>query len=160
LTDKLGKGDQQVTRVFAERFRLKVTQDDCRDLIIEGRRGHLYFDAGELCLMALDARVAGMGDAALSALGGKLWTGDVYQDPRQRRRRDVKIQGIPEANWPAAIRILQIPRLPRLTAEERAARSSRLKAIRANSASGILAPESSAAPGMGGLGRESPAERF
>jgi hypothetical protein len=80
-TDKLGKADQQDTRVFAERFRLKVIQGDCRDLIIEGRRFHLYFDAGELCLMALDTRIAGMGDAALSALSGKLWTGEVYKDP-------------------------------------------------------------------------------
>jgi hypothetical protein len=147
-TDKLAKRDRQDTRAFAERFRMKVTQDECRALIIEGRRGHLYFDAGELCLVALDVWIAGMGDAALNALGGKLWTGGVYKDPRQRRRRDVKIQGIPEANWPAAIRILQIPRLPRLSAEERAARSSRLKSIRASSANGVLARESFAAPGI------------
>jgi hypothetical protein len=147
-TDKRANRDRLDIRAFAEQFRLKVTQDECRDPIIEGRRGHLYFDEGELCLMAFDARVAGMGDTALGALGGKLWTGDAYKDPRQRRRRDVKIQGIPEANWPAAIRILQIPRLPRLSAEERAARSSRLKSIRANSASGVFALESSAAPGI------------
>ena len=147
-TDKRAKRDWQDTRAFAQRFRVKITQDERRDPIIEGRRGHLYFDEGELCLMAFDARVAGMGDTALGALGGKLWTGDAYKDPRQRRRRDVKIQGIPEANWPAAIRILQIPRLPRLSAEERAARSSRLKSIRASSANGVLARESFAAPGI------------
>ena len=63
------------SEMFGERYRLKIVRDECGDQIVEGRRGHLYFDGDELCLMALDAPVAGMGDAALNALGGQLWVG-------------------------------------------------------------------------------------
>ena len=59
---------------FAEQHRLKVTRDECNDQIIQGRRGHLYFDGAELCLMILDGPVRAR--SVLEAIGGKLWTGD------------------------------------------------------------------------------------
>ena len=55
---------------FAEQHRLKVTRDECNDQIIQGRRGHLYFDEGELCLMILDGPVRAR--SVLEAIGGKL----------------------------------------------------------------------------------------
>ena len=46
------------TEVFAEQHRLRVTRDECNDQVIQGRRGHLYFDSAELCLMVLDGTPA------------------------------------------------------------------------------------------------------
>jgi hypothetical protein len=59
---------------FAEQHRLKVTRDECNDQIIQGRRGHLYFDGAKLCLMILDGPVRAR--SVLEAIGGNLWTGD------------------------------------------------------------------------------------
>jgi hypothetical protein len=62
------------TETFAQQHRLKVKRDECGDQIIQGRRGHLYFDDGKLCLMILDGPVRAR--SALEAIGGKLWTGE------------------------------------------------------------------------------------
>jgi hypothetical protein len=37
---------------------LHTRLDECGDKIIPGRRGHLYFDGGELCLMVCDGKPA------------------------------------------------------------------------------------------------------
>ena len=62
------------TETFAQQHRLKITRDECNDQVIQGRRGHLYFDEGELCLMILDGPVRAR--SVLEAIGGTLWTGD------------------------------------------------------------------------------------
>lgn len=59
---------------FAEQHRLKVSRDECKDHVIQGRRGQFYFDGSELCLVILDGPVPAR--SALEAIGGKLWTGD------------------------------------------------------------------------------------
>ncbi len=66
-----------MTRIetFAEQHRLKVTRDECKDQIIEGRRGHLYFDGPDLCLMVLDGQPAIRSNWA--ELGGNLWRCDI-----------------------------------------------------------------------------------
>ena len=95
-----------MTRIerFAEQHRLKVTRDECHDPVIEGRRGHLYFADGELCLMVLDGAPAFR--SRWAALGGKLWTGDISPHPKTgRRAQDVKITGIPLENARLAIRM-------------------------------------------------------
>jgi hypothetical protein len=61
-------------QTFAHQHRLKISRDECGDQIIEGRRGHLYFDGPELCLMILDGPVRAR--SVLKAIGGTLWTGD------------------------------------------------------------------------------------
>jgi hypothetical protein len=86
---------------FAEPYRLKVTRDECNDQIIQGRRGHLYFDGAELCLMVLDGKPAI--PSKWKALGGKLWMGDKAQGAQ-----DVKVTGIPLENARAAIRMCRI----------------------------------------------------
>ena len=83
-----------MTRIeaFAEHHRLKVTRDECNDQIIQGRRGQLYFDGPELCLMVIDGEPAMK--SRWAALGGKLWMGDISPHPKTGRRvQDVKING-------------------------------------------------------------------
>jgi hypothetical protein len=89
------------TETFAQEHRLKVTRDECGDQIVQGRRGHLYFDGAKLCLMILDGPVRS--SSALEAIGGKLWTGDKTEGVQ-----DVKITGIPLENARAAIRMCRI----------------------------------------------------
>jgi hypothetical protein len=88
-----------MTRIetFAEHHRLKVTRDECNDQVIQGRRGQLYFDGAELCLMVLD------GEPAIRSkwkeLGGNLWMGDISPHPNTGKRvQDVKITNIPPEN--------------------------------------------------------------
>lgn len=91
---------------FAEKYRLRITRDDCNDPVILGLKGHLYFDWTRLCLMSLDARFTKFGTSHLSALGGLHWEGAISRDPKGRRIRDVKIVGIPEENYNSAAKII------------------------------------------------------
>ena len=89
------------TETFAQQHRLKVTRDECNDQIIHGRRGHLYFDGFELCLMVLDGKPSI--PSKWEALGGQLWMGD-----KTGGVQDVKITGIPLENARLAIRMCRI----------------------------------------------------
>jgi hypothetical protein len=93
-----------MTRIetFAEQHRLKVTRDECKDQIIEGRRGHLYFDGPDLCLMVLDGQPAIRSNWA--ELGGNLWMGYISPHPKT----GIKIIGIPPENAKLAIRMCRI----------------------------------------------------
>jgi hypothetical protein len=91
------------TECFAEQHRLKVTRDECNDQIIQGRRGHLYLDGAELCLMILDGPVRAL--STLRAIGGELWTGDISKIG-EKRIQDLKITGIPLENARLAIRLV------------------------------------------------------
>lgn len=115
---------------YAQTYRLRVKLDECGDQIIEGRRGHLYFDGSQLCLMALDALVSGLPDTALQALGGKLWIGSRWLDEKHRNHRDVKIQGIPEANWKRAYKLMRCMPGRVLTEQERQIAIERLDRVR------------------------------
>jgi hypothetical protein len=101
---------------FAEQHRLKITRDECGDQIIPGRRGHLYFDDAELCLMVLDGKPAI--SSKWKALGGKLWMGDISKNTQGVRVQDVKIIGIPLENAKAAIRMCRIRSKRILSPEE------------------------------------------
>jgi hypothetical protein len=102
-----------VTKIeaFAEQHRLKVTRDECNDQIIPGRRGHLYFDGPELCLMVLYGKVSI--PSKWKALGGTLWLGDKIEGVQ-----DVKITGIPLENARAAIKMCRIRQKRILSPEE------------------------------------------
>jgi hypothetical protein len=41
-------------QLFAEEHNLKTSHDECGDIIIRGKRGHLYADHGVLCAMWID----------------------------------------------------------------------------------------------------------
>jgi len=84
------------TETFAEQHRLKATRDESNDQIIQGRRGHLYFDGFELCLMVLDGKPSI--PSKWKALGGQLWMGDISKNAQGVRVQDVKITGIPLEN--------------------------------------------------------------
>jgi hypothetical protein len=60
---------------FAEKHNLKVTRDECQDLIILGRAGQLYFDDDALCAARLDAKP--INRSRLAELGGRVWQGDI-----------------------------------------------------------------------------------
>jgi hypothetical protein len=107
------------TETFAEQHRLKVTRDECDDQIIQGRRGHLYFDGAELCLMVLDGKPAHR--SKWKALGGKLWMGDISKNARGVRVQDVKITSIPLENARPAIRMCQIKPTRTMTDAQKAA---------------------------------------
>jgi hypothetical protein len=100
---------------FAEQHRLRLTRDECNDQIIQGRRGHLYFDGAELCLMVLDGKPANR--SKWEALGGKLWMGDISENAQ-----DVKITGIQLENARQAIRMCRIRQKRILSPEELALR--------------------------------------
>jgi hypothetical protein len=101
---------------FAEQHRLKVTRDECNDQIIQGRRGHLYFDGAELCLMVLAGKPAHR--SKWKALGGKLWMGDISKNAQGARVQDVKITGIPLENARPAIQMCRIRQKRILNPEE------------------------------------------
>ena len=104
---------------FAAAHRLKTRPDECGDKIIPGKRGHLYFDEGELCLMVADGAPAIR--SRWEALGGKLWMGDISPHPKTGRRvQDVKIIGIPVENAKAAIRMIRAFPKRRVSSEESA----------------------------------------
>lgn len=88
---------------FAERFRLKVTRDECGDPIIAGRHGHLYEDDG-LCMMLIDTRP--IVRLRLDRFGArKVWQGDISLSSNGTRVQDVWVKGIPETGEAAAIQI-------------------------------------------------------
>jgi len=103
---------------FAATHRLRVRTDECGDKIIPGKRGHLYFDAGRLCLMVTDGppRIR----SKWQALGGKLWMGAISPDAKDRRVQDVWIKNIPLENAKEAIRMCGIKRVRELSPAQEA----------------------------------------
>jgi hypothetical protein len=93
---------------LAEKYRLKITRDECHDRIIQGRRGHLYVDAGRVCALWIDVRH--ILPNKLAPLGGKLWMGSLSEKGRGRRTQDIWIKGIDAAQIPLAIRLAGIKR--------------------------------------------------
>jgi hypothetical protein len=109
---------------FAEHFRLRVARDECGDKIIRGKRGHLYFADGELCLMVIDG--APLHRNRWEFLGGKLWMGDISVDAKGRRAQDVKVEAVPIGNAGAAIKLVRVRQKRLLSAEEREGLLARL----------------------------------
>jgi hypothetical protein len=111
------------TETFAEQHRLKVTRDECNDQIIQGRRGHLYFDGFELCLMVFDGKPAIR--SKWKALDGRLWMGDKTEGVQ-----DVKITGIPLENARLAIQMCRIRQKRILSPEELERRRGQMARVR------------------------------
>jgi hypothetical protein len=97
--------------VFARNFRLKIRRDECGDPVIPGRRGHLYFDAGRLCLMMIDAPPVQKNRLqALVGPDGSVWRGDVSLNRDRHRVQDVEVKGIRPSRYREAIRIAGVKR--------------------------------------------------
>jgi hypothetical protein len=109
---------------FAEQFRVRIVRDECGDKIIPGKRGHLYFADGQLCLMSIDGPPVHR--THWQTLGGKLWMGDTSLNKNLRRALDVKVEGIPLENAHAAIKLIRVRQKRVLSAEEREACLARL----------------------------------
>lgn len=109
---------------FAEQFRLRVSRDECGDKTIPGKRGHLYFADGALCLMMIDGAL--IHRRQWETLGGRLWMGDISPNAKGRRVQDVKIENIPLKNTLAAIKMIRARQKRVLSTEEREVLLARL----------------------------------
>jgi hypothetical protein len=89
---------------LAKKFHLEVTRDGY-DKIIQGARGYLYIDAGEVCAMWINANID---IGQLKNLGQVIWVGDLTLEPRAGagRLRDAKVTGIPAENYARAIHLI------------------------------------------------------
>jgi hypothetical protein len=119
--------DSMLLAQLAEQHKLKIRRDECGDKIIPGKRGHLYFAGGELCLMVTDGKYAK--PSRWAALSGKLWIGDKSQG-----LQDVWIKGIPPENAAAAVRMCRIRVKVQLSEEEHARRAERMRGLRLKAA--------------------------
>jgi hypothetical protein len=93
-----------VIQQFAEKYRLRVSRDDCGDRIIRGKRGHLYVDDGTLCAMWTDSPP--MKQSRLETLGGSFWQGSIGRDAKGRRVQDAWVRGIRPEAYRLAIRMV------------------------------------------------------
>jgi hypothetical protein len=91
-------------RQFGEKYKLRVSRDECGDIIIRGKRGHLYFDDGVLCAMRTDAPP--MKQSRLEALGGIFCQGDIGRNAKGRRVQDAWVRGIRPGAYRLAFRMV------------------------------------------------------
>ena len=89
---------------FAEKYKLKISRDECGDSIIRGKRGHLYVEGGEICAMFTDA--SPMNRSRLETLGGRVWQGDISRGANGRRVQDAWVRGISPDAFKLAIRLV------------------------------------------------------
>jgi hypothetical protein len=89
---------------FAEKHNLKTSRDECGDLIIRGKRGHLYFDDSQVCAMWIDAPP--IMRSRLEQLGGQGWQGEISRGASGRRVQDAWVHGIPPEAYKLAIRLV------------------------------------------------------
>jgi hypothetical protein len=105
--DERMKGPITHIEQFATAYRLRVSRDACGDPIIQGKRGHLYFDGEKLCAMFIDTPViARRRLLAVAGAQGSLWLGDISRDRTGRRVQDIELRGIPPDKYHAAIQIV------------------------------------------------------
>jgi len=103
---------------LTETFRLHTRLDSCGDKIVPGKRGHLWVDAGKICLMLLDAPP--VFKSRLHALinpTGKVWQGDASPNSKGRIVQDAKVFDIAEDKVPEALRIAGIKRIRQASPE-------------------------------------------
>jgi hypothetical protein len=84
---------------IAEHYRVNIRRDECGDQVISGKRGHLYLDGDQLCVMWMDARP--MNRSKLAELGGTLWMGDISDGVQ-----DAWVKGISPEKIPQALRLV------------------------------------------------------
>ncbi|PWU04166.1 MAG: hypothetical protein C5B51_17345 [Terriglobia bacterium] len=89
---------------FAEKHKLRIARDECGDVIIRGKRGHLYFDGRTLCAMWADAPP--MNRTRLQSLGAICWQGDIGSNTKGRRVQDAWVRGIGPEAYRLAIRMV------------------------------------------------------
>lgn len=100
---------------FAEKYRLRVKEDECGEPVISGRfsKHHLnlypthnavlYVDGNLLCMLLIDA--PSREENTWRKIGGKLWSGDRSPNRVGNKVQDVKITGIPESGYRMAMKL-------------------------------------------------------
>jgi hypothetical protein len=121
---------------FAEKHKMKTSRDECGDLIIRGKRGHLYVDEGELCAIWPDAPP--MKQPRLADLGREMWQGDIGRGAHGRRVQDAWVRGISRDKIPDAIRLVGAKRKRRISDAQRASLEKARLALRQSHKSGLL----------------------
>jgi hypothetical protein len=104
---------------LAEKHKLKVSRDECGDLIIRGKRGHLYVDSGALCAIWTDAPP--MMQSRLAELGVTIWQGDIVRDAHGRRAQDAWVRGIRPEAYKLALRLVRAKQRKAISPRQRAA---------------------------------------
>jgi hypothetical protein len=89
---------------FAEEHKLRISRDECGDVIVRGKRGQLYVEGGQLCAMWTDAPP--MKWSRLAELGGTVWHGDIGRGAKGRRVQDAWVRGIRPEAYRLAIRMV------------------------------------------------------
>lgn len=116
---------------FANRYRLKVAKDECGDLIIKGKRGHLYFDGESLCLMILDTTPVKLKKLKdLVGNDGTIWQGDIYKKGNCRMQ-DVEVRGISTVKCKDAIHLAKCKARKKVVSEATLAALAKGRAARA-----------------------------
>ena len=110
---------------FAEEHRLKISRDECGEVIIRGKRGQFYGDGVTICAMWTDAPP--LKPFRLAQLGGTPWQGDISHDAKGRRVQDAWVRGIRPEAYKLAIRLVAAkPRRVMSPARLEALRKARL----------------------------------
>ena len=110
---------------FAEKYRLKNSREQCGELIVRGKHGHLYVDGGDLCAIWTDAPP--MKQSRLADLGRTMWQGDISRGAHGRRVQDAWVRGIPTEAHKLAIRLVGAkPRRVMSPAQREALQKARL----------------------------------
>jgi hypothetical protein len=102
---------------IAETYRVRIRSDECGDPIIPGKRGHMYVDAGKVCIMLLDAKP--ILRPTLQELGGKVWQGDKSPNAKGIIVQDAKVVGILPNKIGRALQIARVPKRRYLSPERR-----------------------------------------
>jgi hypothetical protein len=89
---------------FAEKHNLRISRDECGDVVVRGRLGHIYVDDGVVCAMWTDAPP--MMQSRLAKLSATVWQGDIGRNSKGRRVQDAWVRGIQPDAYNLAIRLV------------------------------------------------------
>jgi len=104
---------------FAEKHKLKISRDECGEVNIRGKRGHIFVDAGAVCAMWTDAPP--MLRSRLDKLGGKVWQGDIGRGAKGQRAQDAWVSGIQPEAYNLAIRLVGVKKRRAMSPAQNAA---------------------------------------
>jgi hypothetical protein len=97
---------QMTLQEIVERYRARIRLDQCGDPIIPGRRGHLYLDGDEICIMLADA--VPVQRSRLEVLGGRVWQGDISPNSAGHKVQDAKVIGVKPEKIQRALKIIRL----------------------------------------------------
>jgi hypothetical protein len=102
LTDLKSAVGWSNLNTFTETLRARLNTS-----IIKGRRGYLYIENDELCLVALNS-CKSQDPRWVELDSKKLFVSKARRQKDGRRVQDVRAEGIPEGNWQKAAKLAQV----------------------------------------------------